>query len=145
MGDPYKNNHPPIDKDEKLRLRGIPAANQKPDRFEEAARKAVELTNLCKLHMEYHGQQTPECTPEERVLITPKLDTTLREEIKEWVRIMFGDRPESKDNDILDHYTDAILDAVAKRLPEEKDPKGDEYWEGFNRATSEVRAIIEGK
>lgn len=36
------------------------------------AAKAVKATNLCTLHMQYHGQSTKECTPQERVIIEVK-------------------------------------------------------------------------
>ena len=39
------------------------------DEIDKAALKAIKATNLCMLHMKYHGQKTKECTPQERVLI----------------------------------------------------------------------------
>ena len=37
--------------------------------IDKAALKAVKETNLCTKHMKYHGQQTKDCTPEERILV----------------------------------------------------------------------------
>ena len=42
------------------------------EELDKAVLKAVELTNLCMLHMEYHGQKTPECTPQQRRVIKLK-------------------------------------------------------------------------
>jgi len=139
-----------------------PPPDQKPDKFEEAARKAVELTDLCKLHMEYHGQQTPDCTPEKRVLITFKPDTTLRDEIdqilkreQEYVQQCTLANIEAAKTTgqwiIHDPSRQAtlteILDLLAKILPEEKDSHIHHMtiWEeGYNQALSEVRAIVDG-
>ena len=41
----------------------------KADKIHEAALKAMKATNLCMLHMEYHGQKTKDCTPQKRVMI----------------------------------------------------------------------------
>ena len=38
-------------------------------KLDEAAIKAVAETNLCTKHMKYHGQQTKDCTPQERMII----------------------------------------------------------------------------
>ena len=42
------------------------------DLIHEAALKAMEATNLCTKHMQYHGQKTPQCTPQKRVMIEVK-------------------------------------------------------------------------
>lgn len=39
-----------------------------------AAFDALEETNLCTKHMEYHGQKSKDCTPQKRVLIKVKED-----------------------------------------------------------------------
>lgn len=41
----------------------------KMDKIDEAALKAVELTNLCMKHMKYHGQKYKSCTPQRRIII----------------------------------------------------------------------------
>lgn len=40
--------------------------------LDEAVIKAIKATNLCTLHMEYHGQKTKKCTPQERTLVKIK-------------------------------------------------------------------------
>ena len=40
-----------------------------PDEIHKAALKAMELTNFCALHREYHGQAGKDCTPQERVMV----------------------------------------------------------------------------
>lgn len=42
------------------------------EEFDKAVLKAVEETNLCMLHMEYHGQKFKDCTPQKRKVIKLK-------------------------------------------------------------------------
>lgn len=39
------------------------------DEINQAALKAMELTNLCLKHMKYHGQKYKSCTPQKRIMV----------------------------------------------------------------------------
>lgn len=92
----------------------------------------------------------------------PQSDTTLRDEIQlvleeygEFVRRGDHSMTDKAINKVkLPHSVDAILDTIAKRLPEEKTPsetmpyrsvRQEQRDIGYNLALSEVRAIIEGR
>lgn len=42
------------------------------DEIDKAALKAIEATNLCMKHMQYHGQKYKDCTPQKRKLVRVK-------------------------------------------------------------------------
>jgi len=39
------------------------------EEFDKVVLKAVELTNLCMIHMEYHGKKYADCVPQQRVVV----------------------------------------------------------------------------